>query len=134
MLPVVLWLRRRSRAKRRTTAMFFCAVAGSVSRQIVAELDVEQPVHALDAPMAATSLGGAFDVEWRGADVGAGIASGAVGMFGLGVDLDDGLDGGETRLPRIAAIRHDPVDRLRGGVGAGFDAAMRLLDGCFGNE
>jgi hypothetical protein len=37
-------------------------------------------------------------------------------------------------LPRIAALRHDPVDRLRGGVGAGLDAAMPLLDGCFGNE
>jgi hypothetical protein len=46
--------------------------------------------------MATNGFGGAFDVERRGADVGAGVASGAVGIFGPGVNLDDGLDGGEA--------------------------------------
>jgi hypothetical protein len=72
------------------------AMAGPVSRQIIAELDVKQPVHARHAPMATNGFGGAFDVERRGADVGAGVASGAVGIFGPGVNLDDGLDGGEA--------------------------------------
>src|SRR4029077_13528168 len=100
------------------------AMACPVSRQIIAEFDVEQPVHALHPPMAATSFGSAFDVERRGADVGAGVEGRAIGMFGPGVDLDDGLDVGEARLPGIAALGHDPVDRLRGGVGAGLDAAV----------
>jgi hypothetical protein len=42
-------------------------VTGAVARQIVLELDVEQPVHALHAPMAATAFGGALDIERRGA-------------------------------------------------------------------
>jgi hypothetical protein len=45
-------------------------------------------------------------------------------MFGPGVDLDDGLDVGEARLPGIAALGHDPVDRLRGGVGAALWATI----------
>jgi hypothetical protein len=70
----------------------------------------------------------------RGRDVGAGIEGRAVGMLGVSVDLDDALDGGETGLPRIAALRYDPVDDLRGGVGAGLDAAMALLDHCCADQ
>src|ERR1700677_3423159 len=66
MLPLDLLARRRPSAKRRTTAMFFGAVAGAVARQVVFELDVEHPMHALDAPMAARSCGEPFDVERRG--------------------------------------------------------------------
>jgi hypothetical protein len=83
-------------------------------------------MHALHAPMAANSPGNPFDVERCGGDIGAGVEGGAVGMLGSGVDLDDGLDGGEARLPGVAALGHDPIDRLRGGVGAGLDAAMPL--------
>ena len=45
------------------------AVACAVARQIVLELDVEQPVHAFDAPMAADAAGEPFDVERCGADI-----------------------------------------------------------------
>ena len=45
-------------------------------------------------------------------DVVAGIEAAAVGIFGAGVDLDDGLDVGEARLARIAALGRDPVDDL----------------------
>ena len=57
-----------------------------------------------------------------------------VGMLGSGADLDDGLDVGEARLARIAALGHDPIDGFGSGVGAGLDAAMALLDGGFGGE
>lgn len=40
-------------------------------------------------------------------------------MFDAAVDFDDGLDGGEPRLPRIAAF----------GTDTGLDAAMALFDG-----
>ena len=133
-LPLPLLVRTRSRAKRRTTAMFFDAVAGPVSRQIVLELDIEQPVHAFDTPVAADGLGDAFDVERSGRDVSARVEGRAVGVFGSGADLNDRLDVGEARLARIAALGHDPIDGLRGRVGAGLDAAMGLLDGGFGAE
>ena len=53
--------------------------------------------------------------------------------------LDDRLDGGKARLAWIAARGDDPIDDLpiddlRGGVGAGFDAAMALLDGGCGDQ
>ena len=48
--------------------------------------------------------------------------------------LDERLDGLEARLARIAALGLDPIDVLGGGVEAGLDAAMALLDGGFGDE
>jgi hypothetical protein len=39
------------------------AVSLAITRQVVLELDVEQPVHALDAPMAADGGGEALDVQ-----------------------------------------------------------------------
>src|SRR6266568_9457285 len=91
-------------------------------------------MHALDPPMATGSPGNPFDVERCGGDVGAGVEGGAVGMLGSVIDLDDRLDGGEARLPRIAALGHDPIDDLGGGVGAGLDAAMSLFDVRCGDE
>lgn len=43
--------------------------------------------------------------------------------------MTDGFDGRKAWLPWIAARGHDPVDDLRGGVGAGLDPAMALRDG-----
>src|ERR1700682_6547681 len=103
-------------------------MTGAVARQIVLELDVEQPVHALHTPMAATPFCDAFDIERGRADVGAGVEGRAIGMLGPAVDLDDHLDVGEARLPGVATLGHDPVDRLRDGVGARLDPAMSLLD------
>src|SRR5579863_6880510 len=94
----------------------FGAVAGSVAGQVVLEGDVKQPMKALDAPMAARRLGEPFDVERGRTDVEAGIAGAAVGEFGAIDELDDGLDAAEARLPRIAALRGDPVDEARSGA------------------
>lgn len=104
-------------------------VSGAVARQVVLELDIEQPVHALDPPMAANCFADPLDVERCGGDVGAAVEGRAIGMLGASVDLDDRLDGGEARLPRIAALGGDPIGDLRGGVGAGLDTAMAFFDG-----
>ena len=39
------------------------AMTGSVAGQIILELDIEEPVRALDAPMATDAFGQAIDVE-----------------------------------------------------------------------
>src|SRR5216684_989050 len=44
----------------------FGSVSGSITRQVIAELDIEQPVHALHPPMSAYGPGHAFDVEGCG--------------------------------------------------------------------
>jgi hypothetical protein len=44
-------------------AMFFGAVAGLVTREIVLELNVEQSVHALHTPVTAHAIGELIDVE-----------------------------------------------------------------------
>src|SRR4029077_14307654 len=49
------------------------SVAGPITRQIVLEFDIEQPMHALDAPMTARAPGDAFDIERRGRDIVVGI-------------------------------------------------------------
>lgn len=79
--------------------------------------------------MATNGFADSFDVERSERDVGAGIEDRAVGMLGASIDLDDRFNGRKGRLPWIAARGHDPVDDLRGGVGAGLDPAMALLDG-----
>jgi len=43
--------------------------------------------------------------------------------FGTGMDLDEGLDGGEPGLTRITPVGHDPIDIVGGRIGAGLDAA-----------
>src|SRR5664279_4698382 len=111
------------------------AVAGAVAREVVLELDVEQPVHAFDAPMAAGGGGEALDVAGsRGYEI-AGIEAAAIGIFGAGIDLDDGPDIGEARLARIVSIRDDPIYIAGSRVGARLDPAMALLDhGLFADE
>ena len=71
---------------------------------------VEQPVHGFDAPMATGSGGDALDVEGRRGDVEACVEAAAVGIFHARADLDQGVDGGEAGLARIAAVGCDPVD------------------------
>ena len=56
----------------------FGSMARAIARQIVFEDDVEQPVHALDAPMAAGSSGKAFDIEQCAGDVIARVEAAAV--------------------------------------------------------
>src|ERR1700733_9248411 len=88
----------------------FGAVSASVACEIVAECDIEQPVHALDAPMAAHRCSHALDVGRCGRNEIAGIGATAVVMLGTGLHLDQGLDADEAGLARIAARGHDPVD------------------------
>src|SRR5882672_5904484 len=110
-------------------------VTGPVARQVVAEFDIEQPMHALDAPMAARAPGDAFDVERGGRDVVADVEATAIGVFNACMDLDDGLDVLEARLAWIASLGCNPVDLAGGGVGARLDPAMALLDdGLFADE
>jgi hypothetical protein len=66
-------------------------------------------------------------MERRGRDVKPGIEAAPIGEFGASVHLEEGLDGLEPRLARIASLRHDPID-------AGFDPPVALLDGRFAGE
>jgi hypothetical protein len=107
------------------------AVAGAVARQVVLELHVEHPVHALDAPMAARSGGEAFDVERRGRNVDSGVERASVGVFGSIEYVKYCM---KARLTRIGFLALDPVDDFRGGKDAGLDAAVAFLDRGFADE
>src|SRR5260370_2738492 len=91
-------------------------------------------MHALDAPMTARSPGDTFDIERGRRDIVVGIKAAAIGVFGACVDLGDGLDFLEARLARVASLRRYPVDLAGGGLGAGLDPAMVLLDARFADE
>jgi hypothetical protein len=112
----------------------FGTVAGPVSRQIVFELDVKQPVHGFDTPMTACGPGDPLDIEGRGGDIEACVEAAAVGIFYARVNLDQGVDGGEAGLARIAAVGRDPVDIAGSRIGSRLDPAMSFLDGGFGDE
>src|SRR5580704_17923108 len=81
--------------------------------------------------MAAHGAGHPFDADERRRYEVAGVEGAAVVEFGTGMDLDEGLDGGEPWLARIAPVGYDPIDIAGGHIGAGLDAAMALLDGGF---
>jgi hypothetical protein len=85
-------------------------------------------------PVAARRGGDAFDVGGCGRDEIAGIEAAAIGVFGAGIDLGEGLDVGEARLSRVFSIRTDPVDIAASRIGARLDAAVALLDGGFRDE
>ena len=104
------------------------AVAGSIAREVVLERHVELPVHAFDAPMAASTSGDALDVERRGANVDACIERASIGVFRPVDDVNERLDVFEARLTWIGFFTLDPIDYLRGRVDTGFDAAVALLD------
>jgi hypothetical protein len=112
----------------------FHAMAGSTAGQIIFEHDVEQPVRAFDAPMAACPAGDTLDVERHGGDIEAGVKAAAIGIFGAQVELEQGLDGGEAGLAWIAAIGCDPIELVGGGIDPRLDAAVLLFDGRFADE
>jgi len=89
-------------------------------------------MHAFDAPMTACGLGDPVDVERSRADEVPCVGGGTIRMLDTAVDLDEGLDAGEARLARIAALRSDPVDLAGGRIGACLDAAVALFDGGLG--
>ena len=101
----------------------------NIAREVVGELDVEDPRHAFDAPVAANARCEALDVERSRGDAGAGFESGAVGIFGAILRHKERADGVEARLAGIAPIGADPIDLGGGDVGPGFDAAVPLLNG-----
>jgi hypothetical protein len=84
--------------------------------------------------MTARAPGDAFDIERRGRDIVVGIEAAAIGIFGAGVNLRDGIDVLEARLARVASLRRYPVDLAGGGVSARLDPAMSLLDGGFADK
>ena len=75
------------------------AMSGSITRQVVLELDIEQPMHALDAPMTAGAVGDALDVGGRGADVVMGVEAASIVVFGAGIELDEVLILGKRGCP-----------------------------------
>jgi len=88
----------------------FGAEAASVTGEIIAERDIEQPVHAFDAPVSARAVGEALDIEGGGRDVEPRVLRAAVLEFGSIDDLYDGFDVIEPRLPGIGLSGFDPVN------------------------
>jgi len=84
--------------------------------------------------MATGGLGDPVDVEWGRTDVVARVEGGVFSMLGSAVDPDEGLDAGEARLARVAALGGDPVHVTRVRIGAGLDTAVALFDSGFGND
>ena len=110
------------------------AVTGSISGEIVAEFDIENPVHAFDAPVTPGALCEALDVERRRGDVGADVEGAAVGIFSAILHHEECLDAGKAWLTGIALVGEDPIDLLRGSVASGLDAAMAFLDRGLGDH
>ena len=106
-------------------------MAGAVAAQVVFEFDIQQPVHALDAPMAANTGGKALDITRRRRDEIARLEAAAVMMFDAGADLDESFDFGKARRAGIASIRYDPVGVAGSRVRARLDASVAFLDGGF---
>jgi hypothetical protein len=66
-------------------------VTTAVAREIVLELDVEQPVHALDAPVTARSVSKPVDIERGRRELEARLERAAIGIFDARKDLDEAL-------------------------------------------
>jgi hypothetical protein len=107
------------------------AIADAVTDQVVLELDIEQPMHAFDAPMAADAGGEALDIARRRRDEIPRLEAAPVRIFDAGVNLDQRLDVGKSRHAGMISIRPDPGDVAGSRVGARLDAAVALFDGRF---
>jgi hypothetical protein len=66
-------------------------VTAAVARKVVLELDVEQPAHALDAPVTARSISEPVDIERGRRDIEARLERAAISIFDARKDLDEGL-------------------------------------------
>jgi hypothetical protein len=110
------------------------SVSLSVSGEIVLELDIEDPVHALDAPVTADGGGDFVDVAGHGGDVGSDLVSDLASVFGCGVDLGQGGYAREAGLAWIAAVRSDPRDVVGGDIAPGLYASMALFEGRGGDD
>jgi hypothetical protein len=85
------------------------AVAGSGARQIVVELDVEQPVHAIDSPVAARGAGKPFDVGGAQGGREPRVEGASGGVFGTMENAKKRLDVFEPRLARIGFVGLDSI-------------------------
>ena len=110
------------------------AVALSIAGEIVLELQVENPVHGLNAPVTADRRGDAVDLKGERGDIDAGLAMALTGLLGGSVNLNQGFDGRKAGLPRISAVGGDPVDLRRGPILAGLYAPMALFQGRRGDH
>ena len=85
-------------------------MAAAVAREIVLELDVEQSVHALDAPVPARSVSEPVDIERGRRDLEARLERAAIGIFDARKDLDESLYVCEARLTGVTPGGDEPVD------------------------
>jgi hypothetical protein len=110
-------------------------MTGSVTREIVLELNVEQPVHALHTPVTAHAIGEPVDVENGSRDVEARLERAPIGVFDSRMDLDQKrLYVGEARLAWIAPLGENPIHFGRSRVGSHLNAAVCPLDRALADE
>ena len=105
------------------------AVALAHARQVLLEGHVERPVQGvLDAPVAADGLSERGRGTGAGCDVVAGVEPGAVLQLGPRFDPDDGARIDEADFAGKAPVAVEPVDLPQHRDGAGFDAAVALVE------
>ena len=75
------------------------AVALSIAGEIVLELQVENPVHGLNAPVTADRRGDAVDLKGERDDIDTGLAMALTGLLGSSVNLNQGFDGRKAGPP-----------------------------------
>lgn len=105
-------------------------LAGSQPHQVVVEDDVKHPVQAvLDAPVGAHGAGEEGRVERQRRQEEAPCGGGLACSLDLRLDHGDGLDAGEARLTRCAALAVQPGHVVADPVAADLDPAMIGIHG-----
>src|SRR5205814_5569624 len=90
---------------------------------------VERPVQrVLDAPVAPDGLSERGHGTSAGCDVIANVEPGAILQFGPRFDPDDGARVDEADFAGKAPVAIEPVDLAQNRDGAGFDAAVALVE------
>ena len=99
------------------------------ARQILLEGHVERPVQGIfDAPVAADGVSERGRGATAGRDVIAGVEPRAILQLGSRINLDDRAGVDEAHLAGKAPVAVEPVDLPQHRDGAGFDAAVALVD------
>src|SRR5208282_3549214 len=105
------------------------AVALAHTRQVLLEGHVERPVQrVLDSPVAADVLCEPGHGTSAGCDVIANVEPGAILQLGPRFDPDDRARVGEADFAGKAPVAVEPIDLPQHRDGAGFDAAVALVD------
>ena len=97
------------------------AIASATAGVIFLEDDIEDPVQALDAPMAADRLCGALWGEAGGGDEVSGVARDLALALDLRGRSDEAFQGGKARFAGVTAVAGKPVNLVADRGGAGFD-------------